>query len=164
MYSTRCVITDCNATAEKGYRTCSIPEHREVEQQRNARGQAFFKLAQRLKRLNIGQITNSFMGDTGVELDDKDAQEDTPKSDGGNRKPKARFGRRRTHNEQLVVCCCGVIAARTTMFGAEAISGVKVSQFYWYCICVVLKQQQTGLVEICLQLQVREPSRRHILQ
>jgi hypothetical protein len=41
----------------------------------------------------------------------------------------------RTHNEQLVVACCGVILGRGTMFGAEAISGVKVSNFLvlnWY--------------------------------
>jgi hypothetical protein len=50
-----------------------------------------------------------------------------PKSDAGNRKPKAHFGRRWTHNEQLIVCCCGIIAAHATMFGVEAISGVKVS-------------------------------------
>jgi hypothetical protein len=128
-YGKQCVVTDCTADAENEHRTCPLPSHREIEEQRNAKGQAFFKLAQRLKRLNIGQINNSFMGDTGVDLDDDDdeVQEDTPKSDQGDRRPKARFGRRRTHNEQLVVCCCGVIAARTTMFGAEAISGVKVS-------------------------------------
>ncbi|KAG6824098.1 hypothetical protein H0H92_008013 [Tricholoma furcatifolium] len=37
------------------------------------------------------------------------------KSDSGNVKVNARFTRRRTHNEELVVCCCGVIAARATI-------------------------------------------------
>jgi hypothetical protein len=146
-YSKQCVVTDCNADAEKGHRTCPLPSHREIEERRNAKGQAFFKLAKRLKRLNIGQVVNSFMGDTGVELDDDDneVQEDTPKSDQGDRRPKARFGRRRTHNEQLVVCCCGVIAARTTMFGAEAISGVKVRNIqYSSKLILLMKPSRIG--------------------
>ena len=125
-YASQCVVTDCTAEAEKGYRTCKQQAHREMEEHRNAKGQAFFKLVDRLKRLNIGNVVNSFMGDTGIELDDDAETEDTPKSDQGDGRPRAQFGRRRTHNEQLVVCCCGVIAARSTMFGAEAISGVKV--------------------------------------
>lgn len=60
--------------------------------------------------------------------DDEDEIEqilDTRKSDLGNQQPKAHFGCRKTHNEQLVVACCGVIVARGMMFGAESISGVK---------------------------------------
>ncbi|KDQ58768.1 hypothetical protein JAAARDRAFT_69191 [Jaapia argillacea MUCL 33604] len=101
-----CVVTDCDAKAEPGHRTCSNSSHRELEEFRNQRGKAFFQLRDRLKRFNISQISDSLGGDDSLpEL--------------------ARFGRRRTHNEQLVVCCCGIIAARSTMFGAEAISGVK---------------------------------------
>lgn len=111
---------------ESGFCTCSLPAHRELEMYRKESGQAFFKLQQRLKWFNISQIVNSF-GD-GIEIEEEivDDKQDTPKSDEGNRKLKARFGRRQTHNEQLVVCCCGIIAARATMYGAEAISGVKV--------------------------------------
>ncbi|KAJ3902565.1 hypothetical protein F5879DRAFT_923726 [Lentinula edodes] len=60
------------------------------------------------------------------ELDvDSDEQDLMHKSDKGNRPSKAFFAHRRTHNAQLVVCACGIISARATMFGAEAISGVK---------------------------------------
>ncbi|KAF9263806.1 hypothetical protein L218DRAFT_999269 [Marasmius fiardii PR-910] len=52
------------------------------------------------------------------------------KSDKGNIKVKAWFGRQRTHNEQLIVCTCGMIAAHATMFGAEAISSVKDFIFF----------------------------------
>ncbi|KZT63110.1 hypothetical protein DAEQUDRAFT_229694 [Daedalea quercina L-15889] len=45
------------------------------------------------------------------------------KSDEGNVRPRARFGRRRTHNEQLVVATCGVIVGRATFFGSEGIDG-----------------------------------------
>lgn len=42
---------------------------------------------------------------------------------GNNLKPlKALFNRRRTHNEQTLVRPCGVIYARATMYGAEAVS------------------------------------------
>jgi len=51
------------------------------------------------------------------------------KPDTGNRKIKAQFGRRRTHNEQIIVKTCGIICSRATFFGAEAVSNVLVSTF-----------------------------------
>lgn len=65
-----------------------------------------------------------------ADVDDKDEIEltqDTQKSDLGNQQPKVCFGCWKTHNEQLIVACCGVITACGTMFSAESISGVKVS-------------------------------------
>ena len=43
------------------------------------------------------------------------------------RKLKARFGRNRTHNDELCVYTCGIIAGRAVMFGSEAPNGVRVS-------------------------------------
>ncbi|KAF8587176.1 hypothetical protein K439DRAFT_1614479 [Ramaria rubella] len=37
----------------------------------------------------------------------------------GHRKVFSRFGRRRTHNEQLCVACCGMILGRAMFYGAE---------------------------------------------
>jgi hypothetical protein len=93
-YSKQCVVTNCNTSAKGGHHMCSLPSHCEIKEQQNAKGQAFFKLALRLKCLHIGQVINSFMGDTGVELndDDSEVQEDTPKSDQGDHWPKVRFG------------------------------------------------------------------------
>ena len=57
-----------------------------------------------------------------------DAAEPCPSKSGtGNRKIKAQFGRRRTHNEQTLVRPCGIIFARATFFGAEAVSNFLVS-------------------------------------
>jgi len=71
---------------------------------------------------------NSLLMDIDTEgLGDRYGTDANAKSPNGNHVPKARFGRRRTHNEQLVVACCGVIIARGTMYGAEALSGVRVS-------------------------------------
>ncbi|KAF8054208.1 hypothetical protein FPV67DRAFT_1569119 [Lyophyllum atratum] len=38
---------------------------------------------------------------------------------------RARFGRRRTHSEQLCVASCGVILGRATFYGSEAPNGVR---------------------------------------
>jgi len=51
------------------------------------------------------------------------------KSSTGNRTLRAQFGRRRTHNEQTMVRPCGIICARATFYGAEAVSNVLVSTF-----------------------------------
>lgn len=48
------------------------------------------------------------------------------KSTEGNRQLKAQFGRRRTHNEQTLVRPCGIIFARATFYGAEAVSNFLV--------------------------------------
>ncbi|KAJ7702176.1 hypothetical protein B0H16DRAFT_1902481 [Mycena metata] len=74
--------------------------------------------------------------DEGVELEGSgaDADEDVEidasgvcdgKPETGNRTVRARFGRRRTHNEQLCVGSCGVILGRATFYGSEAPNGVR---------------------------------------
>ncbi|KAI0689098.1 hypothetical protein BC835DRAFT_1308521 [Cytidiella melzeri] len=63
------------------------------------------------------------------------------KPSAGNKRVRAQFGRKRTHNEQycklahnkqIIVAPCGVIIARTTFYGAEAVSSVAkfVKQVY----------------------------------
>jgi hypothetical protein len=75
----------------------------------------------------VRMFTVNNPGATG-ELDPSVPQAPCPsKSEGGNRKIKAQFGRRRTHNEQLIVRPCGIICSRATFFGAEAVSNVLVS-------------------------------------
>jgi hypothetical protein len=71
---------------------------------------------------------------SGVQGDDDDALIDSDgacdgKPDGGNKSTRARFGRRRTHNEELCVGSCGVILGRATFYGSEAPNGVRVSLF-----------------------------------
>lgn len=123
-----CVVTDCSAPIQPGFRTCANSSHRELERYRNEKGKAFFQLKQRLQKSNAAHISDSMGQSAGVDDEDEiELTQDTRKSDLGNQQPKACFGRRKTHNEQLVVACCGVITARGTMFGAESISGVKVS-------------------------------------
>lgn len=74
---------------------------------------------------NIKIFTKPDPGTTAGGIDDKEPCL-AAKSELGNRKLKAHFGRRRTHSEQLLVRPCGVIVARATFFGAEAVSNVLV--------------------------------------
>ena len=43
-------------------------------------------------------------------------------------KIRTQFGRRQTHNEQIIVAPCGLVIARATFYGAEAIRDVAVRQ------------------------------------
>jgi len=43
---------------------------------------------------------------------------------------RAQFGRKRTHNEQIIVAPCGIILARETFYGAEAVPTVVVSNLF----------------------------------
>lgn len=78
-----------------------------------------------------GSITvenRSNLGTVGV-ADDTAPEPCPSKLATGNRVLKAQFGRRRTHNEQTLVRPCGIIYARATMFGAEAVSNFLVCLF-----------------------------------
>ncbi|KAI0313417.1 hypothetical protein OF83DRAFT_1037726, partial [Amylostereum chailletii] len=39
-----CAITTCRNSVRPGHRTCSVSEHQELEDYRDARGKAFFQL------------------------------------------------------------------------------------------------------------------------
>lgn len=125
-----CVVNDCTKQASKGFQTCEDAAHRILEEKRNEKGKAFFQLQQRLRDQNTTQLPDSISEiDPSLLQDfDEDGSYDTnvKKSDAGNKVPKARFARRRTHNEQLIVSSCGIIIARGTMYGAESITGAKV--------------------------------------
>ncbi|KAF5339767.1 hypothetical protein D9611_009052 [Ephemerocybe angulata] len=125
-----CVADDCTEAAVKGRKTCGDPKHQAGEDAFNRNSKAFFQLKKRLANGDMPQLLDSLNGNTELiaQVIAESVESDLShgaKSDSGNKKVKLRLARRRTHNEQLVVCCCGVIAARATMFGAEAISGVK---------------------------------------
>jgi hypothetical protein len=51
------------------------------------------------------------------------------KPETGNRKVRALFGRKRTHNEELCVASCGVILGRATFYGSEGANSIRVSLF-----------------------------------
>lgn len=119
----QCSVTECLSPVETGFRTCSLPDHRALEDAYLEKGTSLFKLQQRLDKVTSGNAAKSQGGDDSgmVEL------ECDGKPEVGNRKLKAYFGRRRTHNEQIIMRPCGVILSRATFYGSEAVSSVNVS-------------------------------------
>jgi hypothetical protein len=135
-----CSIVGCSAPITSGdAMTCDNPDHRAVEKLHRERGQSRFQLQQRLERARIVH-PNDALGTaiaTISDLADCDEEEeefilgssDLPtqqQRSSTTKKLSARFGRKRTHNEQLIVAPCGMIIARETFFGAEAVSSVVV--------------------------------------
>ncbi|KAF4623949.1 hypothetical protein D9613_001395 [Agrocybe pediades] len=120
------VITTCSCPAEKGYRTCADGEHRRLEDYNSEKEKAMFQLKERLARLRTSQPREGIpqgAEDTGRDEEviiDQDGVCDTDKPEEGNQKLRARFGRRRSHNEELCVASCGVIIGRETFYGSEA--------------------------------------------
>jgi hypothetical protein len=73
-----------------------------------------------------------FVPDVNEEISEKVPDICDGKPDTGNRTVKARFGRTRTHNEQLCVGSCGVILGRATFYGFEAPNGVRVCPSFFF--------------------------------
>ena len=87
-----------------------------------------------LVEVNEDEDEDDFEEGSGIQGDDDDALIDENgicdgKLDTGNKSVRARFGRRRTHNEELCVVSCGVILGQATFYGSEAPNGIRVS-FY----------------------------------
>lgn len=126
----------CARRADANHTTCSDPEHRKLEIRGVEAHTAMFQLRKRLERLKIYHPDGEEDGESGVDDGSKGlstgevteiTSDDHPdKPDGGNTKLRARFGRRRTHNEQLCVSTCGIIFGRMTMYGSEGVNGVRV--------------------------------------
>jgi hypothetical protein len=116
-------------TAPKS-RTCLDPDHQAVEKTHHERGQARFQLKERMKRARVAHPNDALAQE--ATHTDGESDSDIEKNlvqDNSKPKIKARFSRRRTHNEQIIVAPCGVILSRATFFGAEGVGSVIVRQF-----------------------------------
>ena len=139
-----CVIVGCDAPVTAGSQTCADASHRDIEHIHNERGQALFQLKERLKRAQLAHPTDDDSNPTTDEAFDDSRDElfnvydnnvVVPNVDDGSsatlpahgKRVRAQFGRKRTHNEQLIVASCGMILARETFYGAEAVGTVAVS-------------------------------------
>lgn len=132
----KCAVTDCASPHALGFRTCDDTEHRALETAYFKRGKAIFQLRARLKKAGVAVPVDSVALEDGHADDDEVIIESGPtgpveldcdsKPAGGNRRLRAYFGKRRTHNEQLIMRPCGVIVSRATFYGSEAVSAVNV--------------------------------------
>jgi hypothetical protein len=128
-----CAIVGCDSPIVDDNRTCSDPRHQEVERIHRERGQGRFQLQDRLQRARVAH-PNDAVGEEGNPTDaDVETEEfEISGSQESNQKERfrAQFGRRRTHNEQIIVTPCGIIIARETFYGAEGVGSVIVSRFF----------------------------------
>ncbi|KAF7976972.1 hypothetical protein HWV62_5047 [Athelia sp. TMB] len=133
--NTMCAVVGCDNRVSEKHSTCTEVDHRKLETRGVEAHTAMFQLRRRLERLKIyhpdDEVSagNAEDGTEGLAAGEvvEIAQDDHPnKPESGNQRIRARFGRRRTHNEQLCVATCGVIFGRATMYGSEGVNGVRV--------------------------------------
>lgn len=131
-----CSIEGCSRPIQPGAMACDIPEHYSIWRKYQSRNGANFQLKGRLERKHVSNppdedVMNQIQEhhdapDEGIEITELKCSQ---KSAEGNQQLRARFGRRQTHNEQLMVRPCGVIIARATFFGSETVPQTVVSVF-----------------------------------
>ncbi|KAJ6602853.1 hypothetical protein DFH09DRAFT_1470889 [Mycena vulgaris] len=149
-----CAIVGCDSPILPNKKTCADPEHNEIERLHYERGKAAFTLRARLQKHRLAHPLNGLDDeedvppamDTADDIesfrvrDDGTVQintENNPgsigvtdeacaasKSETGNRKYKALFGRSRTHNLQTICRPCGILVAQAPFYNAEAVSNV----------------------------------------
>ncbi|KIM42532.1 hypothetical protein M413DRAFT_408395 [Hebeloma cylindrosporum] len=121
----QCAVVGCDSPIEDGFRTCLVKEHRALETAYFQKGKALFQLRARLHRAGITVPADSASTEAPVGDDEEVILESCDgKSEGGNRRLQAYFGRRRAHNQQLIMRPCGIILSRATFYGSEAVSAV----------------------------------------
>lgn len=122
----QCAIIGCSQATSESWRTCTLPDHRALETQKREEGRAVFHLRAKLSRALGG--TNIPPPLSEEEFLDEIVETDVPATGSSTSAPRLRshLTRKWTHNEQLMVRCCGIIIARATFFGSEAITSVKV--------------------------------------
>jgi hypothetical protein len=133
-----CSIIRCERAMIPSTKTCDLASHQAVEKAYTVRGQSHFQLLDRLRRAQISNPLNSIPEDTGEtpdpdeeDFEASEAPEESAKPTQPSRKLHTRFGRKQTHNEQLIVAPCGIILSRETFYGAEGPATVVV------CLTVV---------------------------
>lgn len=140
-----CAIVDCNQPIISGKHACSDPVHQDVERVHTERGQAQLQLKERLKRAQVTHPNDALAQDSGLAADDgvEDVEFDVLNNgrvvpstveSSGMKKIRAKFSRNWTHNEQLIICPCGIILARETFYGAESVSSAAVKLHFYLFI------------------------------
>lgn len=139
---------------------CDDPIHQEIERRHRVRTQARTRhpAVDRPDGSEDGPALFSLDGEElfDIDADDRIVAEDVGPAAhplhprGGCKHIRVQFGRRRTHNEQLIVTPCGLIIARTTFFGSEAVSSVRVcacssSHVLNLTVCCVIGFYQSGV-------------------
>jgi len=120
-----CAVNGCDSRSSNGWRTCADPSHRAFEDDRRTQGKAMFTLQARQARHRGEELAAPTSEMDYLDEAPEDNEENLPAPGSSSILPikiRGRLGRRWTHNEQLMVKCCGIIASRATFFGSESIT------------------------------------------
>ncbi|KAG6822800.1 hypothetical protein H0H92_012529, partial [Tricholoma furcatifolium] len=104
-----CAIVGCDRAVQSGSKACDTKEHQEIKQVHVERGQAAFQLKERLLRAQRATGSNSDGSDeedATFDVVDEHVNSSSGDQDKGKKKVRAQFGRKRSHNEQLIVAPC----------------------------------------------------------
>jgi hypothetical protein len=129
-----CACVGCEQPVVTGRKTCSNPIHQRGEDYRNEKGKAMFQLKAQLSHAKVMNPENAHAAEPTeedeIDMELREGEEDAAacpeKGENGNRKLRFMFGRRRTHNEQILVHPCGMIVARKTCNTSEGLKEIVV--------------------------------------
>jgi hypothetical protein len=120
-----CAIVGCSNPIIEGSLACQNPDHQEAERIYRERGQARFQLQERLERARIARPNDTLTEERPTDdLAEEEFEIPNTHLAVKAKKLRAQFGRKRTHNEQIIVAPCGMIIARETFYGAEGVKSV----------------------------------------
>jgi hypothetical protein len=159
----QCAIKECLQLRNGDSLVCTDEEHVKAYEIYIQRGQARFQLKNQLERARVAHPNDAISEERswdevvdGEEEVDIELGEGTDESGeaGFNtaaaiqteareryterRKLRAQFGRRRSHNEQIIVAPCGVILARQTFYGAEGVGSVGVRHVSFHLLSLLI--------------------------
>ncbi|KAF8186294.1 hypothetical protein BJ912DRAFT_1022838 [Pholiota molesta] len=100
-----CAIKGCDNSIIPKTRTCQDPVHQNIEKMHTLKGQSRFQLQERLRKAGVSHLV----------LDTDEASDVSPAALYDDTAEDQEF-------EQILVAPCGMILARETFYGAEAIS------------------------------------------
>lgn len=130
-----CVVTSCVEYAEEGHRTCRLKEHRDLENYNSEKNRAMFQLKDHLAQLRTLQPRESIpVGGDDTGLDEEVILNKNSICDGkpeeGNQTLQARFGQKRTHNEELCITSCGIILGGQLSMAQKHLKGLWYTNFH----------------------------------
>ncbi|RPD56578.1 hypothetical protein L226DRAFT_433281, partial [Lentinus tigrinus ALCF2SS1-7] len=118
-----CAIDGCQEPCSDGMRTCGIDTHRAFEKRQRERGQAFYRLKRRMETKDaLAALGRGFASSPDLDPDPQLINQRTlaPKAPAPEQPLTWHGIRAWTHNEQLIVKCCGVLLSRATFYTAES--------------------------------------------
>ncbi|EGG09598.1 uncharacterized protein MELLADRAFT_95868 [Melampsora larici-populina 98AG31] len=137
LLGSRCHVQPCKKNTMPDSKTCDETAHIQAWAKFTNRVKSNFSLTAILNRpgsnlpsdptVHLDAETGEFNDLEGLRQADEANRAHKSARDGGESKAKGKLvvSRCRTHNDQLVVGCCGIVLARKTFYHSESVSAVK---------------------------------------